>query len=190
MSKQVEKLDRSMDFVLVFLTVVSAAIFQFATSTPYDVTNQTQVATHAFLLRFSFKSLFLPFLFIIPMWLTVHIVERENRRMLLRLMVWLLSVENMALDGMILIMLGASFKWEPFQYPGYFFTCGLVGGGLSLAGALSFAVLRAYRNAFAKVRGTPAHDFFYEERWKTWTMIGIIIVSLIGLGIMIISLVL
>lgn len=166
MSERVERLDRSMDIVLVFLTVLSAAIFQFVTALPYDPNSQPEVTLFAFFMRFSLKLMFYPFLAILPLWLAMHIIENENWRMLFRTFVWSIASLNMALDSVAIVVFGFSFTLEPLKYPGSILASIIIVIAFGLALWLDLAVMSAYRRAFAIDPRQPAHDFFAERRWK------------------------
>lgn len=190
MSERIERLDRSMDFVLVFLSILSAALFQFATALPYDPTVPSQVATFGFFMRFSLKLLFIPFLFIIPMWLVTHITQNENLRMLLRVMVWDLATLTMALNAIALVVFGSSFNWEPLKYPGILFASTIVGVAFGLAAVLDFTVIRAYVRAVMMDPGQPAYNFFFRRRWHYAKLLTPIIGFLIWTAILFASLLL
>jgi hypothetical protein len=155
-----------MDIVLVFLTVLSAAIFQFVTALPYDPNSQSQLTLFAFFMRFSLKLLFLPFLVIIPMWLAMHIMQNENWRMFLRIMVWDLASLSMALNAVGIFVLGLSFNLEASKYPGIIFAIIIVGVAFGLAFWLDVAVTRAYGRALMMDPRQPAYNFFFRERWR------------------------
>jgi hypothetical protein len=188
MSERIERLDRSMDFVLVFLSILSAALFQFVTALPYDPSIPSQVATFGFFMRFSLKLLFLPFVFIIPMWLAVHITQNENWRMLLRIMVWDLATTTMALNAIVLVVFGLSFNWEPLKYPGIFFAVTILGVAFGLAGLLDLTVIRAYLSALMMDPRQPAYSFFFRRRWQYARLFTPLVVFLIWAGILLASL--
>lgn len=166
MGERVERLDRSMDFILVFLSVVSAAIFQYVTALPYDPLNESEVVAFGFIMRFSLKLLFLPFLIIIPAWLTVHVTRNENGRMLLRTLVWDLASMTMALNAIALVVFGFPLDMNVLEYPGIIFGVTFVGVAFGLAGLLQLTVFRAYRRALMMDARAPAHDFLFEARWR------------------------
>jgi hypothetical protein len=116
-------------------------------------------------MRFSLKLLFLPFLFIIPMWLAVHIAQNENWRMLLRIMVWDLATMTMALNAVALVVFGLSFNWEPLKYPGILFAVTIVGVAFGLAALLDSTVIKAYMRALIVDPRQPAYNFFFRRRW-------------------------
>ena len=166
MSERVERLDRSMDIILVFLSIVSAALFQYVAALPYDPLNESEVAVFSFLIHFSLKLLVLPFLFIIPVWLAVHITRNENWRMLLRIFVWDFASMTMALNAMLLIVFSFPFEMDPLKYPDIVVGVIIVGVAFGLAGLLQLTVFRAYRRALMMDARAPAHDFFFEARWR------------------------
>ena len=188
MSERVERLDRSMDFVLVFLSILSAALFQFVTALPYDSNSPSQVVTFVFFTRFSLKLLFLPFLFIIPMWLAVHVTQNENWRMLLRMMVWDLASMTMALNAVALVVFGLSFNWEPLKYPGILFAVTIVGVAFSLALLLDLTVIKAYKRALMMDSRQPAYNFFFRKRWLHARPFAPLVVFLLWTAILLASL--
>jgi len=188
MSERIERLDRSMDFVLVFLSILSAALFQFVTALPYDPTILSQVATFGFFMRFSLKLLFLPFLFIIPMWLVTHVTQNENWRMLLRVMVWDLATMTMALNAIALVVFGFSFNWEPLKYPGILFAATIVGVAFGLAALLDLTVIRAYVSALMMDPRQPAYNFFFRRRWHHARLFTPLVVFLLWTVILLASL--
>lgn len=188
MSERVERLDRSMDFVLVFLSILSAALFQFVTAIPYDPAISSQVTIFSFFMRFSLKLLFLPFLFIIPLWLVTHITENENWRMLLRIIVWDLSSMTMALNAVVLVVFGISFNWQPLNYPYILFSITLVGVAFGLAALLHETVVKAYIRALMMDPRAPANDFFFQKRWRYASSFVPLVVFLVWSGILLASL--
>jgi len=188
MSERVERLDRSMDLVLVFLSILSAALFQFITALPYDPSIQSQVAAFSFFMRFSLKLLFLPFLFIIPMWLVTHITQNENWRMLLRIMVWDLASTAMALNTVALVVFGLSFNWEPLKYPGIIFAFVLVAVAFGLASVLYLTVFKAYERALLMDPRAPAYNFLFQKRWQYAKKISLFCVFLLWYAILLVSL--
>lgn len=180
MGERVERLDRSIDFVLVFLSIISAAIFQYVTALPYDPSNKLDLALFIFFMRFSLKLLFLPILVIIPPWLALHIARSENRRMLLRTFVWYFSSVTMALNTVILIVLGFPFKMEfplTLEYPVFIYAIIIVAVPFALALVLELTVFRSYTRALMMDAQALAHDFFFRRRWR----IAVFVSDFIGL---------
>jgi hypothetical protein len=188
MSERVERLDRSMDLVLVFLSILSAALFQFVTAIPYDPANSSQVTIFSFFMRFSLKLLFLPFLLVIPLWLVTHITQNENWRMLLRIIVWDLSSMAMALNAVALVVFGISFNWQPLNYPYILFSVTLVGVAFGLAALLHMTVIKAYIRALIMDPRAPANDFFFRKRWQYASSLVPLIAFLLLIGILLASL--
>lgn len=166
MCERVERLDRSMDLVLVFLSIISAALFQYVTALPYDQSNESQVATFVFGMHFSLKLLFFPFLLIIPMWLILHLIDNENWRMFLRVFVWDLSSMTMALNAVVLIVFGLPFRSESLKYPDVVFATSLVAVAFGLAAILHMAVIRAYQRSLMMEPSAPAYNWFFKKRWS------------------------
>jgi hypothetical protein len=165
-SERVERLDRSMDVILVFLSIVSAAIFQYVTALPYDPLDEAQVSAFNYIIRFSLKLLFLPFLLIVPTWLMVHVTRNENWRMLLRTIVWDLASMTMALNSIALVVFSFPPKTNVLKYPGIIYGVVIVGVAFGLAGLLQVTFFRAYRRALMMDARSPTHDFFFETRWE------------------------
>ena len=169
MGERVERLDRSMDFVLVFLSIVSAAIFQYVTALPYDPSKESDLVLFAFFVRFALKLLFLPILIIIPFWLALHILRNENWRMLIRTFVWYFASSTMALNAVILIVLGFPFKMEfppTLEQPTFVYAIVIVFVPFALAGVLHLTVSRTYTRALMMDARAPAYDFFFRRRWR------------------------
>jgi len=187
MNERIERLDRSMDFVLVLLSIISAALFQFVTALPYDSSKETEVATFIFFMRFSLKLLFLPFLPLILMWLAMHVMRNENWRMLLRSMVWDFATTAMALNVIVLIMLGFNLKMEPLKYPDIITATFIVGSVFGLFFIFDVIVVKAYEGAMMMEPNVPAHEFFFEKRWKYYRRLANLILSLLWYVIFLLS---
>ena len=187
MNERIERLDRSMDFVLVLLSILSAAIFQYVTALPYDSTKEAEVTTFIFFMRFSFKLLFLPFLPLILMWLVMHVTRNENWRMLLRTKVWDFATTTMALNVIVMIVLVFPQKIEVFKYPAAITALAIVLGVFGLFFVFDVIVAKAYVGAMMMDARAPAHEFFFEKRWKYAHQLATFIMSLIWLVILWVS---
>jgi hypothetical protein len=190
MGERVERLDRSMDFVLVFLSVISAALFQFVTALPYDPSNSLELALFAFYMRFSLKMLFLPIAVIIPPWLALHITRSENWRMLLRAFVWYFASITMALNTTILIVLGFPFKMEyplVLEHPTYLYAIIVVAVPFALAFILERTIFRSYTRALMMDAQAPALGFFFRRRWWLATFISDFVGLVLWLLILLVS---
>lgn len=153
-SGRVERLDRCMDFILLFLSVISAVIFQFVTSLPYE--EQQEYAMH-FYYRFSLRLLFLPWIVLVPSWLIVYLLPDENKRMLWRSFVWSFASIAMALNVIVLLVL--SFPPETKGLPIHHIF--LVFFVLALAFFLYQKIIRAYVRALRR----RTLERFLSKRW-------------------------
>jgi hypothetical protein len=155
-----------MDFVLVFLSIISAALFQYVTALPYDVTDKNQVKTYTFLMHFSLKLLFLPLVVIVTMWLTMHILRNENWKMVLRRMVWDLASMAMALNVVSLFVFGISINWNVTSRTGFMDSLILVAIAFGLAFLLEFSVFKEYERASLADPRMPTYNFSFKSPWQ------------------------
>lgn len=187
MNEYVERLDRSLDIVVVFLSIISAAIFQYVTALPYDPMDEPKLELFMYFTRFSLKLLFLPFLFILPTWLMTHILRNENWRMLLRTFVWSFTSVTMAINTIIIVVLGFPLEVNVLEYPGIITGAILVGIPFVLVFLLQKSVFKAYKRALMDDPSSPARDFFFESRWKNSALLVLLTSSLLWLAILLAS---
>ena len=165
MCERVERLDRSMDLVLVFLSIISAALFQYVTALPYDPSNESQMATFVFFMHFSLKLFFLPFIPIILMWLILHLVDNENLRMFLRVFVWDLSSMTVALYIVAFTVFSLPFRFDPLKYPDIVYSTIFVAVLFGFAAILHMTVIRTYERSLMMEPSAPAYNWFFVKRW-------------------------
>jgi hypothetical protein len=186
MNERMEKLDRSMDFVLLFITVLSSALFQFISGQFYDISNKTQVSLHEYFMRFSLKLFFLPLLLIIPLWLVIHILRNDGRRMILRAFVWSFTTMVMALDAIALVVFVIPLDSQYLVNP-LIIILTTVFVVFFLAEFFLIYMFREFRRALLTDLNVSIH--FFQKRWEYAAVMALLTSSMLFFIILLVSIV-
>ena len=161
MNERVERLDRSMDFIIVFLSIMPAVIFQYVSSLPYP---ESEPAIFEFFMKFSMRLLFLPILLIIPAWLALNVMRNEDVRIVLRIFTWTLASATMALNTIILIVLSFPSQFRLEHPINRLYAAITVIVIYCLGIILQVTVLRSYHRA--ALGSTTVRAFFLRKRYQ------------------------
>jgi hypothetical protein len=104
MEKNIEKLDRIFDMLIILASIISASLFQFVSSSPYP---QDQIANYERILRVSFKLFLIPLVLTIILWVPTQLAHHQTIRILsMKIHAWAYLLQALSVYFLWIVVFG------------------------------------------------------------------------------------